>query len=319
MNRKTCGIFFKNDFLAMMHTKKIPNITDLELTNNCNLHCVICTANKRKKWEMQIDFLEKILNKNQKILEGKNIWLHFRGEPLLYKNLCKAIDLLNSYWVKSSFSTNGILLTDSNIRKILTSKVHRIVVSMITDIPSEYKRLRWVDALWIVKNNALKLKEAIDKKKSDTIVQVMFLDHGQDKNHIKRFVDSYRKLGFEVSVHKYSHRTGEVKWNMSVDEYNGNPKRKPCHRLFQKTCLLRNWDIVPCCYDMEGKVFSGFNIRDYDFDLMKARESKIYKDIRSKQNKWIYEGNCNQCKDRMYEHPQIGKRKNSRIRVYPAK
>jgi len=302
----------------MMRKAIYPNITDLELTNDCNLNCPICTENSRIKWQMDLNFLEKILSKNSSIIGGSSIWLHFRWEPLLYKNLFEAINLLKKYWVKWSFSTNWILLNDSLIQKISESNINRIVVSAMTQKSEDYKKLRWLNSLKIVEENILKLKKSIEANESKVRLQVMWLNYWQWKSEIDKFIKYYNSLWIDVSIHNFSTRTWEVKEVYNKEKLGKKIERKPCHWLFRKMWILWDWKIAPCCYDMEWKVFDDINLKDYDFDIMKVWNDDIYKKIRKEHNSMIFKWNCEKCIDRKYEHPQLDWANNTFIKIYPS-
>ena len=299
-----------------MYKSKKPKLTDLELTNNCNLACPICTENNRKKWEIDLFELEKILKVNIDILKWTTIWLHFRWEPLLYKNLFTAIDLLDKYWIKWSFSTNWILLTDFNIEKIINSKISRIVVSAITNSESDYIHLRWKNFLKLVEKNILNLKNTLDKNNSQIKLQVMGLNYWQWKKKIDAFIKKYNDLNIDVSIHNYSTRTGETKTVYNKNEVFQKIERKPCYWLFRKIWILWDGTIAPCCYDMEWKIFWNLNIKDFDYDILKVWNSEEYNKIRNDHNNWIYKWNCEKCIDWKYEHPDLPKSENNWIELY---
>ena len=57
----------------------------IEITNNCNLNCIMCNHDKMKRTKgfMQLDTYKKIIDETAIEQPGTRIWLDFYGEALL--------------------------------------------------------------------------------------------------------------------------------------------------------------------------------------------------------------------------------------------
>ena len=80
----------------------------VELSNICNLNCSFCSKDKRKKRSLTINEFEYILKQVKNYT--KLIYLHVKGEPLLYKNLEDVFKLCKENNIKIKITTNGIFL-----------------------------------------------------------------------------------------------------------------------------------------------------------------------------------------------------------------
>lgn len=299
----------------MLKKSTYPQLSDLELSNRCNLNCPICTLNKRKEWNIDIHLLTNILIANKDILSWQSIWLHFRWEPLLYPNLTQVISLLDTYNIKSRFSTNWILLNDIMRKKLINSKLHTIWVSALTTDPVEYVRLRWKNVLQEVERNILSFKKELDAAHSKINLQVIGIDYWQPRKKLHEFIDKYNKLGIVVAIHKFSYRTWEVSYIPKNSIKSQVQERFPCHRPFTKIWILWNWDIAACCYDMEWKTLN-INIKDYAYSLKKIWDSSVYQKMRENHLSGVFQKQCKNCSDWIYENPALDKKSNTFVTLY---
>ena len=82
----------------------------IEITNICNLNCSFCSRSFRKKREMSTKEFEIILKKIDKYTDY--IYLHVKGEPLLYRELDEILSISKKYNKKVCITTNGVFLKD---------------------------------------------------------------------------------------------------------------------------------------------------------------------------------------------------------------
>ena len=87
----------------------------IELTDKCNLRCIHCFANKSdnelpyKKW---INIFQKSIDENISSISITG------GEPLLYLDLFKILDNIDTKSTKITLDSNGLLINDKNIEPI---------------------------------------------------------------------------------------------------------------------------------------------------------------------------------------------------------
>jgi radical SAM protein with 4Fe4S-binding SPASM domain len=109
-----------------------PVCLDLELTNNCNLHCLMCPTgsgvSKRAKGYMADSVFEKIL----KNIQGKKIGLLFKGwgEPMLHQKCIEYIRAANSEGHLCMLYTNSMLLNEKTIKLLIDSGLDKIKFSV---------------------------------------------------------------------------------------------------------------------------------------------------------------------------------------------
>ena len=149
-----------------------PYVRNFEITNICNYNCPICVDKDIEKGNVSIDILEKVLSTSKDIFANKPIWLHYRGEPLINKDIFKIIEIFSKYNVPTMFSTNGLLLTEEVADKLIQSHIYRVVVLVMTLKREKYIEFRG-------KNNLDKILDNIEmmgnRKKKKLNLSVIFL------------------------------------------------------------------------------------------------------------------------------------------------
>lgn len=300
-----------------MIPQRIPNIKNLELTSYCNLNCPICVEKTWKHEHISLELLETILSKNKEVFEGQSIWLHYRGEPLLYPQLEAALDLFETYHVRTRLSTNGVLLTPQKIDMLLHSPLEGLVVSVITDDAEMYKQLRGSDKYNTVRANVDNLIVAHQILGSHTKIQVMGLNYGQGASKIEAFVKHYNNLGVEVAIHRFSDRINQSRYNTDLKKSLFS-KRLPCKWLFKDMVILCDGSITTCYFDLATRLVL-CNLRDYDYSILEVWNSEIYQRKRAEHDSLCFEGACKECCDWVYEHPDLDKEINTFVNIYPIK
>lgn len=118
--------------LALRRRARTPREVQLEVTNRCNLDCDMCprlTLLKVPEQDMSRETFEAVL---ARLDRPEAVTLTGWGEPLMHPRLFEFIDRLHARWpgVDVGFTTNGHLLTDGMIDKVLSRRVARVNVSL---------------------------------------------------------------------------------------------------------------------------------------------------------------------------------------------
>lgn len=225
-NHKNNQYFFNGDSIELFKIKDTSQISKIDfetpkeidshrangfktltlvLTNNCNLKCSYCYANKgaynKKGFVMSSEtgkksidlLLESILNQN--LSEGEITF--FGGEPLLEKNLL--INLLeyssnkfisNNKKIKYTIITNGTLLDLEIIQLIKKYKIS-VIVSLDGDENIHNKNRITLDGKGSF-NKIISNIEILKKNKIEPIIRITFSDGNEDSlNVIKSLHEKY--------------------------------------------------------------------------------------------------------------------------------
>ena len=110
---------------------EFPVLLDLEPTNHCNLHCLMCPtgsgASKRERGFMAEEIFSKILSETQ----NQQVAFHFVrwGEPLLHPQILDFIRASKADGHLCHITTNGFLLAKIGIDKVIESGLDSIKFS----------------------------------------------------------------------------------------------------------------------------------------------------------------------------------------------
>lgn len=174
-----------------------PGSCNIMVTNRCNLKCMMCRQWKEQpkkeldtgEWKLIISDLRKNGIKN----------LHFTGgEPLLRGDLPDLIRYANGLGFTVGLTTNGILLTDDLLARLIEAGLRSIVIS-IDAVGSEYEKVRGVpNAFARVKTSAgliakAKAEKGIDASINFTLMKATLSEFA----NVKRLAD---ELGLPVAV-----------------------------------------------------------------------------------------------------------------------
>ncbi len=117
-----------------------PKYVTIDLTNSCNLNCIGCWTHSpllkdkeaSKEWKSQIipfDTLKKLIE-DLHDLGTERIRLTGGGEPFLYPKIMEAIRLIKEKGMACDITTNFVLLTKKEIKKLFKLNIDELVVSI---------------------------------------------------------------------------------------------------------------------------------------------------------------------------------------------
>jgi MoaA/NifB/PqqE/SkfB family radical SAM enzyme len=120
----------------------LPRVVFIEVTNHCNLLCQTCPRTfasyeepKTLSWEDFLQIVEQFPDMQRAVLHGI-------GEPLLNRDLPRMIAHLKIRGVTVLFNTNATLLDDEWSRKLITSSLDELRVSVDGADPRTYALIR---------------------------------------------------------------------------------------------------------------------------------------------------------------------------------
>lgn len=116
------------------------------ITYRCNSDCGMCNRLKFAKMEeLSLDEIKKIFTDLKKFgISRINLT---GGEPTLRDDFFEVLDFLTSVDFKITLTTNGTLLNDEKIRRLVKYHSVKVIISVDTLKRELYKKLRGVDAL----------------------------------------------------------------------------------------------------------------------------------------------------------------------------
>ena len=216
-------------------SKEFPSQVMVDITEVCNLGCIHCT---HPKFKLSSSYNKRMINPeiNKKMVDevakhGKGITKYIRytsnGEPLVhpksYEILQYAVD--NS-GTKVTLTTNGTLLKEKKMKKLLSTGLHMIDISIDAYSNEIYKKVRVGGDLDITKKNVLRLLELNDEVGHKTKIIVSFVEQKENSHEIEKFKEFWQNQSVdEVLIRKLHTNSGSVIKENDLDQ-NMNESRR---------------------------------------------------------------------------------------------
>ena len=255
----------------LANPRPFPLLLDLELTNECNLHCAMCPTGqgivKRPKGMMSAILFGSILKEAARW--GAALRFVRWGEPFLHPQCLAFCKLARSVGVPVWINTNGTLIDDEAIYELIHLQYgpSAIKFSFQGVTAKEYELWRGVD-------NFEKLFETIGNlHKCRGAFKTPFIQIGttiidEMTEEVSDFKARAEKIADKVEI-------GRTK-SIGID-----PCATPnCPEVFDKLSI--NWDgtVVACCADYDNEMVVGNlsksslkNIWDFGPELREIREN----------------------------------------------
>jgi len=287
-------------------SKDFPSQVMVDITEVCNLGCIHCT---HPKFKASSSYNKRMLKPeiNKKMVDevakyGKGITKYIRytsnGEPLVhpksYEILQYAVD--NS-GTKVTLTTNGTLLKEKKMKKLLSTGLHMIDISIDAYSNDIYKKVRVGGDLDITKKNVLRLLELNDEVGHKTKIIVSFVEQKENTHEIEKFQEFWKKQSVdEVLIRKLHTNSGSVKNESFHKAEEKNEKtRRPCLYPWERVVLTAKGTLNFCPTDWFGKSEVS------DFTKMSIKEvwkNTFYNDLRNQHLSNNYQNQfCKQCPD----------------------
>ncbi len=231
----------------------------LELTNHCNLKCIMCPVPdiKRKRGFMDEMVFRRIVEDISK--ESGFLFLpQGFGEPLLHKKWSELIEFAYSRGIHPIvILTNGMLLNETNITGLLNT-VSAIIVTIDGITAKTYESIRVKGRLKTVTENIERFLEIRSSNESPRLV-LRIIRMQETEGEIEGFREFWVKKIGKGDIVQVSNR---IDWAGNITRSGGNeiqPKerRYPCRMLWKNLSVYHNGEISPCCYDAEGELIIG--------------------------------------------------------------
>ena len=119
------------------------------VTYRCQCKCVHCSAGKhlrKDKKELSTEEAKRLIDESLKL--GVTMLAFTGGEPLLREDIFDLISYVNKKKAFPIMFTNGLLLTDENIEKLVDAGLYSLFLSIDNPNPEEHNKLRGMPGLF---------------------------------------------------------------------------------------------------------------------------------------------------------------------------
>lgn len=278
-----------NEICYLLKLEKSFRVTSLsiEVTNHCNLECLMCPANtmmKRPKGYIRQDLFKRVIDS---ALNLEFIFLFQWGEPLLHPKIFELIRYASSKGIRTMVTTNGTICSDEIIQRALDSGLERLTFS-VDGVGSTHTSIRGFD-YYELKTNILRFKELRDRNKSNLKIDISMVVFEKTEADLKKLHDEWKGIADRIYL---------------IPRLFSGDRKKRCREMWRGNLTIL-WDgrVVPCCADFDAGMVVG--------DITKEDISSIWngvqmKGLRRLHGQGIFSGICSRCSE--YRNPQVNLR-----------
>lgn len=271
------------------------NTVSIETASRCNLKCKMCShpTNERNSHFMGTDEFKTIIDR---LLETKIRRVLFNmGEPLMNKDLFRMVTYAKDKGFFIYISTNGQLLSEKAINRVLDTGVDALKVSVEGCTPEVYEKIRIGGNFDRLFRNVVRLHELKTRRGSPLYswISTVLMKGNED---IVEFVKFWGPYCDDIELSGMTDHIGLVESNKDISLTDKWTHRKNCPQIkpFKELNVLSNGDMVLCCVDFHARCKLGNLLTD---DLNDIWQSEKMTAIRTK----AYSGQipdidpCRQC------------------------
>ncbi len=121
--------------------QSFPLVAKIEVTNRCNLSCIMCRQGKREEKVNELDF--NVFKKLKEIFPTLlSAYLYGIGEVLTYPSFMELVDYLLSFEVNVGLLTNGILIDNKLGEEWVKKGLYKLSISVDGARRETYERIR---------------------------------------------------------------------------------------------------------------------------------------------------------------------------------
>lgn len=247
----------------------LPINLHIELTNNCNAKCPMCSRTTNKIIRTQDICLDQLKNFcNDAIFSNIN-YCGNDGDPLMHKDILSIVN----YFSRSNqiIHTNGSLRHPSFWKSLAKIPNLKVIFGIDGSTPETHQKYRVNTNFHTILKNA----SLFNSEGGSSWWQFIVFEH--NKHQIEEAKRIARDCGFKVFEKLYSRRddTAEIK---IVRKKNILDSKLACKSLLKKEFYIRSdGELFPCVYHGSREKYSGLNIKHTKFrDLLDVEYFKTF-------------------------------------------
>ncbi len=242
----------------MLAKPVFPSELLIEVTNDCNLRCLMCPRSKmtRKIGYMPFTLFCRVIDQIRH-LPATIITLHGLGEPLLHPEIVKMVSYAkNSHMQRVNFNTNGSLLTDGLSEKLINSGLDELTLSMDSATARCYSpgTEGAFSSLDKKITGLINLRNKLSVKKPKIKLQI--IDTDLTKSLTGSFIRRWQGKADQLIIKKLMSWSGS-----SRAEKKTHPSpRIACANQILQAVIQWNGQVISCCLSKENFMDTGISL-----------------------------------------------------------
>lgn len=287
-------------------TKDFPSQIIVDITEVCNLECIHCPHSEFKKSDLYAarklspELNKKMVDEVAKYGQGKTQYIRYTsdGEPLLHPQCYEMIEYaIRNSGVYVTLTTNGTIMNDEKIQRLLKAGVHMIDISLDAYKEETYSKIRRKGDLNVTRANVLNLIKWKKELNANTKVVVSFVEQSDNKTETKDFEAFWKEQGADYVLIRRLHTFSGAKEGLAEQKRQTiNVDRRPCLYPWERIVLNANGDLAYCPTEWGHRAF----IADYEkTTINKVWQGEFYQKLRDAHlsNDYLECAFCGQCPD----------------------
>lgn len=284
-----------------------PSQVIVDATEICNLACVHCPHPDFKKSDqyegrhLDLGLHHKMVDEVRDVGRSATQYIRYtsNGEPLVHPRIYDMLDYaVRESGVFVTLTTNGTILNEKRVEKLLASGLHMVDVSIDALQPDTYARVRISGNLHVTQANVLRLLDMKRVTGAVTKIVVSFVEHPFNRLEIRGFEKFWYAHGVDAVVIRRLHSAaGHVQQIAEALRANhSGESRYPCLYPWERILLNPRGELAFCPQDwVHGSVLA-----DYRHTTIRAVwQSEAYHRLREAHmaNDFSNHRFCGQCPD----------------------
>lgn len=285
----------------------LPRYIQVETTNRCNLKCRMCPNNSpgfHKNKVLRDLSVDEFRHIAQSFPFLKDIHLQGLGEPIMNKDLPEIIGLCSAKSIKTSFVTNGLLLTPELSERLIRAGLDNLTVSVDAGSEDSFQTIRGGNLARLL-GNLKGFVEAKNRLNSSTPnIRIMTVGMKSNRDEIPAIVEIAAEAGvsnvtvkglnagFDKDLEKdrLDEQDRAVLMEMKnkaalsgvcldVAVTDDAERKMRCRWPWTRAYITASGDVTPCCNIIDGEYSRLGNIFEQDFaSIWNARRYMEFRD-----------------------------------------
>ncbi len=233
-----------------------PTEVGIEITNRCNLNCIMCSRRimKRPVGDISWKLFTKIVDQTCQVAEIYG--LYGLGEPLLSPRLPKMIDYCHQKGVPVALSTNAMLLDKKATEKLIKHPVDHLLFALDAQTAKTYNQIRRGGNFYQVRRNIKHYLKRKQEEQSPTFATLLFVKQDLNQKEVKAFKKYWKNQG--LSSIQIKPVAEKIKLKV------GSAQPLECLPPWWQFIVTWQGEVHACCLDANG-VFRLGNMESQSF------------------------------------------------------
>lgn len=284
-----------------------PSQIIVDATEVCNFACVHCPHPEFKKSShyngrfLSLALHHKMVDEVRTTGRGITQYIRYtsNGEPLLHREIYNMLDYaVQNSGVYVTLTTNGSILDESRIEKLLASGLNLIDISIDAFQPTTYSKIRVKGNLEVTRANVLRLLKIKTAVGSRTKIVVSFVEQPNNVDEIPPFQSYWEGQGVDrVIIRRLHSAAGGVKSIAEkLSRESERAERTPCLYPWERILLNPRGELAFCPQDwLHGSVVKSYA----ETTIKEIWQGEFYKGLRSAHfcNNFGSHEFCGKCPD----------------------